>query len=219
MHIDVFHIPLLLAELQETDPEVDYIPAVFALTGALAGSLITGVIALISTSMSNSTQRKLLALQLEHAAMEGNRAERRIVYGEFIDCMERWNLLILDVATHVEKLPKRFRNEPEKAPGGQALTDLQSKLWDRWREAFGRLHLLASAEVDDLAASIFRQYQLDMQSAWDGGRPDHRHSTGRVFPITLMVAMQRDVGVTGGVALDPETGLRAQTSPDERTAP
>lgn len=216
MRTGPLQLVVYLAQQSAATPPTDYTPAVLALAGALAGSLITGVIALIGTAISVKNQRKLLSLQLEHAVMEGNRAERRKIYGEFIDCMERWNLLVLDVSTHVETVPKKYRDDPKKAPGGQVLTEIQDTLWDRWRETWGRLHLVASAKVEAMAGSIFSQYQQDMGRAWEGRVPDHGHSTGKVFPITLMAEMQRDVGVRGGIAVDPDTGLRAQSPPEER---
>ena len=67
--------------------------------------------------------------------------------------------------------------------------------------------LLASDRVSKLAHILMENCSDNIEVALRGENPDRGSPIGE-FPVTLIAAMQEDLGVTGGFVLDPETGLR-----------
>jgi hypothetical protein len=182
-----------------------------AVGGTLLGVLITGVFSVVATASSAKAQREDSVRQLAHMSMEANRVERRKVYAEFIDCLERWRFLSHDVGWfHAGLVPPpgavldkqgRFHWTPEaideddenKRPALE-LEKRRDDLWDRWREAFGRLQLLASDQVSERASKVFYRYSRKMEDAWAG---DISPEFDEESPTSddLIGSMRADVGV------------------------
>lgn len=245
---------MLGAETNAVEVAMQYDLAQLAVIGTLAGSLLTGIFASIAAVVSARAQRKNLAAQLEHASLEANREAQRAVYAEFIDCMERWNLLALRIEEEVIAYDERKRrhksvkaveatSRSHATPAGtegtpapstndgaaeprddendalhhadleefRQLREEADALWDRWRDALGRLQLLASVRVDQLAHAIFGQYNNMMDSAWRGEFDiSGEAKESKIYPVTLTTAMREDVGIKDNYSIDPATGLRVE---------
>jgi hypothetical protein len=176
-----------------------YIVALIAVGGTIVGAIISGISSALTAGRAAKGQQAILQMQLNHQTIEANRQERRAAYAAFLDAMERWNLLVNDVLSGVI--------------GDEDLKTAKAALWDTWRAAFCRLQLVAGERVEAIATQIFLQYIDDMEQAEAGRGPrPHAHTPGQVFPVTLIGAMQAEVGISDGPRLDPETGLRLRNN-------
>ncbi|TQL47401.1 hypothetical protein FB562_0459 [Homoserinimonas aerilata] len=140
---------------------------------------------MLGTVLANSGARKTKQLELEHSARESDRAEKRRVYAEYIDCMDQWRLLAPDIGLiHCEfdppagveadaggkfflmvaDIPSSHPKRDELA----ALERMRDDLWERWRTCLGALKLIGDAEVADRAERLFWNYQSRMNDAWSG---------------------------------------------------
>jgi hypothetical protein len=194
-----------LAAQQAASTPDPYIVALIAVGGTALGALILGIGSAISARRTSERQRIALQMQLDHQTTEAIRQERRSTYAAFLDAMERWNLLV---------------NQVYRATiGDKELLTAQAALWDTWREAFCRVQLVAGRRVEELASGIFEQYVDEMEDAKAGRGPDpDPHGSHRVFPISLIAAMQAELGITDGIRIDPKTRLRARDADDSRHA-
>jgi hypothetical protein len=74
-------------------------------------------------------------------------------------------------------------------------------------DSLNEVDLLASDHVSRLAHILLKNCSDNVEVALRGKNPDRGNPIGE-FPVTLIAAMQDDLGVIDGFVLDPETGLR-----------
>jgi hypothetical protein len=162
----------------------------------LAGVVVGAIVAVTTTLLTARSARKTLNTQLKHTSAENRRALLVDAFAEYLECMETYNLLMLDVSDHVEGFAASHgaaeSGEVLEWGDGPALSERDRALWDRWRVVLMRVRLLAPEDVADLADRLFGDYSNDMGDAWLN-RPQTMRPQG-VHPNHVIRAMQDAIG-------------------------
>jgi hypothetical protein len=136
-----------------------------------------------------------LKLQLYHQTQESIRQERRRAYARYLNAMYKWETVALEVYA-------KSRRERKKLQWSDF-----ANYWTEYSDSLHEVNLLASDQVSKLAHTLMKNCSDDVEVALRGENPDRGSPIGE-FPVTLIAAMQEDLGVAGGFVLDPKTGLR-----------
>jgi hypothetical protein len=147
---------------------------------------------MLATLIQSRLNREMLKEQLAHASRENRRALLVDAFGEYLECMESYNLLQLEIGAYIEEWAETHtegsRDEARRMGAGIELSTREAELWDRWRSALMRIRLLGSDDAADLTDRLFGQYSNDMGEQWDGIAPTYR--PGSVGPNQVIQAMQ-----------------------------
>ena len=188
--------------------------------GAILGALISGLSTLAAGRRAARSQRLLLEGQLEHATVERVATERRKCYADFLDVEERLHRLEVEVCGALNDaydlsggaLGRREWGESEEA--GRVLAPYEGRLAEieeEWRAADVHVRLLASWRVNRLTSALMVLHDCDIQAIWEGFdiHGERTRSGGELpfAPNEVLAAMQRDLGVADGVAVDPGPGV------------
>lgn len=181
-----------------------YFIAFIAVIGTMIGATIAAITQTITTRRSSQEQLISLKLQMEHQTQESIRQDRRRAYVRYLQAMYQWEISALYIYG-------RSRRERKKVRPSDYV-----KYWEEYQDSLTEITLLASDRVSRLAHRIMENCRDDVKMALRGESPDRGNPEGE-FPITLIAAMQEDLGVAGGIFLD-EIGLRSQmdTTRDSR---
>jgi hypothetical protein len=211
-----------------------YYIAFIAVAGTILGTLITSVTQSLTTKRTMLMQRDALKVQTDHESIEKIREERRRIYARYLHAMEVFNLLVLEMRQTVgvmnevigessfsdepsfpEELP--FPDEPpEPNPPvpdeyWEELSKLEEKIdkaWEEWQQALCELQLLAGGRLSDLAVDIFNKYTGEMADAKLGINRLSAPQFSYIYAISVLAAMQEEIGIRDGVKVDPESGKR-----------
>jgi len=174
----------------------------------IAVGVLTGGIAVLGVVLTNNANRRALLLQLDHAADEANRAERRRAYADFVDHMQAWRVLAEDLSDFALREGPDEVDDEELITTGSFVSQFPSKsrakaeeydaridmLWERWNRTLTLLQLVGDPLVVLRAQSLFGRYVGVMADAWnnedglfwDSELPTEAH---------LLEAMREDLGI------------------------
>lgn len=202
-----------------------YIVAGIAVAGTLLGALIAQVAAAVRAKRQDDRHLDNLRMQLDHASMEANRQERRSAYAAFYDCQRRWADLLIEAARLFGSVGPRATNQAgqDLRVDDDAVQRLRARLAalnEEWSVELSRVQLLGSDKVSDLAFLHFSNYHWRKERAFRGENPfQGTPPGGELFPVTLLEAMQQDIGIVDGLRVHPVTGARILTDHRPRGVP
>jgi len=208
---------LVAAESLSSAPSA-YAIAAIAGAGAILGAVISSSATLASSGRAAKSQLAVLESQLQHATAERVRMERRKCYADFLDIAERVNLLTVEISAVLAAEYSLTGGRVERRAWGtwpevdrilSGFSQRRTDLWEEWRAAHVQVRLLATWQVLRLSDALMALYEGEMDSLWEGMEPyeDGFRPEDVAGPNELLEAMQRDLGVMGGVEADPGPGI------------
>jgi hypothetical protein len=152
----------------------EYYGALIAVGGTVLGVGLTGMFGVLLGRQTVNAQKAALDAQLAHATLEAIRTERRAAFADCLDCLERYNLLVVTIDGELERLGELQANPDESEAADtqtraiDALVELERPLREEWRAALCRVSLLGSAEVEDAGYQLFAQWQSIFNELFEG---------------------------------------------------
>lgn len=186
---------------QPTIAAEPYWTALIAVLGTIVGATISAITQTLTNRRSSVNQMLAIQVQLDHAAREAIRQDRRRTYARFLLLAQRWDRLCSDVYIAVT-------NGDDPPVTDDPREELMA--------CYSELDLLADEHLGRMAFTYLNEELRLMRHALDGEDPEELSKTeGQITPSALTAAMQKELGIAG-IPVNPKTGWRIW-APDHRS--
>lgn len=173
-----------------------YLLTAIGVAGTIFGAVVAAVTQAVTSRAMRASQAQMLDMQTRHATEQLLREQRREVYAQFIRA--------LDEASELEGRRLHPEARADGVPTREEMDQANQKLLKLQRD----LDLLATEKVERTARAV-QEYTVTQMYGYDiAGQPPPPRPKGATF-AALLSYMRDELGVTGGRAVDPETGTYA----------
>ena len=174
------------------DPSANaVVVALVAVGGTVVGALISAATQAVVARTTSANQLKVLEKQARHDADRAWREDRRAVYAEFLTATAR-NADQIYAFWHATPEQRGRNGFPDSVSVSASVAGCIF--------ALSNLSLIASPQVNDLAAALFKFCEQSSLAVLGGGEPPARPD--EISNRAILVAMQRDLGLAEATELE-----------------